>query len=115
VLKTWPFALLREDDPYSLALRVQELLPLITNKTRIIAFTACSNILGSILPVKNIVAAIRQKAKQVGAMNLEICLDCVAYAPHMRMDVKGWDVDYAVFSFYKVCLFLHLIGSINAY
>lgn len=68
------------------------------------AFTACSNILGSTLPVKDIVIAIRQKAKELGNTKLEVCLDCVAYAPHKRMDVKGWDVDYAVFSFYKVHL-----------
>jgi selenocysteine lyase/cysteine desulfurase len=38
----------------------------------------------------------------VGARKVEISVDCVAYAPHRRMDVRDWDVDYCVCSLYKV-------------
>jgi selenocysteine lyase/cysteine desulfurase len=100
-VKVWKARRLRDDNTYSVGYDIEDLLPLISEKTRIVAMTACSNILGTLLPVKENVQKVRAKAKEVGA-NLEICLDCVAYAPHAQMDVKTWDVDYAVFSFYKV-------------
>jgi selenocysteine lyase/cysteine desulfurase len=84
------------------ALQLDTLLPLITPKTRLVAFTGCSNILGSIMPVKEITAAVRAKAKELGTRKLEVCVDCVAYAPHRRIDVQDWDVDYCFFSLYKV-------------
>ncbi|KAF5360177.1 hypothetical protein D9758_011338 [Tetrapyrgos nigripes] len=90
-------------NPFSIALTVDGLLPLITPKTRLIAFTACSNILGSAVPVADIVKAARKKMAEFGPeLTLEVVVDCVAYAPHMRMDVKAWDVDYCAFSWYKV-------------
>ncbi|OSX61401.1 hypothetical protein POSPLADRAFT_1170133 [Postia placenta MAD-698-R-SB12] len=90
------------NNPYAVGLQLEELLTLITAKTRLVAFTACSNILGSIIPVKDVVIAIRARAAELGARKVEVCVDCVAYAPHRLMDVRGWDVDYAVFSVYKV-------------
>ncbi|KAF8656071.1 hypothetical protein AX16_002771 [Volvariella volvacea WC 439] len=89
-------------NPYAISLKVEDVLPSITSRTRIVAFTACSNILGSIIPVKEFVKAIRQTAKERGAEKLEISVDCVAYAPHRLIDVQDWDVDFAVFSYYKV-------------
>jgi selenocysteine lyase/cysteine desulfurase len=52
--------------------------------------------------VKSVVSAARAKAQHVGTQKLEFCIDCVAYAPHRRIDVQDWDVEYAFFSFYKV-------------
>ena len=40
-------------------------------------------------------------------------VDCVAYAPHWKVDVQDWDVDYAVLSFYKVRQYLSAIGYHN--
>ncbi|KAJ3496118.1 hypothetical protein NLJ89_g10529 [Agrocybe chaxingu] len=102
VLKYWRPVPTDPENPYSLKLRTEDLLPLITAKTRIVAFTACSNILGSIVPVKEVVKAIREEAKTKGSPKVEISVDCVAYAPHRLIDVQDWDVDIAVFSFYKV-------------
>jgi selenocysteine lyase/cysteine desulfurase len=85
-------------------LKLEELLPLVSSRTRIVAITACSNILGSIVPVKEVVKAVRAEAKAQGAPKVEISVDCVAYAPHRLIDVQDWDVDFAAFSFYKVCL-----------
>ncbi|KAH9072159.1 hypothetical protein EDB83DRAFT_2206012, partial [Lactarius deliciosus] len=56
--------------------------------------SACSNV-----PVRNVIAAARSRAAELGAMKIEFSVDCVAYAPHRRMDVQDWDVDHAVFSF----------------
>lgn len=91
------------NNPYSVGYRLETLLPLITTKTRLVAFTACSNLLGSVVPVKEVVKAIKAKAAEVGARKVETSVDCVAYAPHRRVDVQDWDVDYAFLSVYKVC------------
>lgn len=66
------------------------------------AISACSNILGSVVPVKEVAKAVRAEAKAKGAPKVEISVDCVAYAPHRFIDVQDWDVDFCVFSFYKV-------------
>ncbi|KAF8917551.1 pyridoxal phosphate-dependent transferase [Mucidula mucida] len=102
VIKYWRPSPTNPNNPYSVALKTDELLPLITSRTRIIAFTACSNILGSVVPVKEVVKAARHAAKEQGAKKVEISVDCVAYAPHRLIDVEDWDVDFCVFSFYKV-------------
>ena len=90
------------NNPYAVSMKVEDLLPLVTAKTRMIALSACSNILGTVVPVKAAIAAARSKTRALGARKLEVCVDCVAYAPHRRIDVRDWDVDYCVFSVYKV-------------
>ncbi|KAF6763695.1 pyridoxal phosphate-dependent transferase [Ephemerocybe angulata] len=107
-IKYWRATPTKESNPYSVALKVEDVLPLITAQTRIVAFTACSNILGSIIPVKEYVKTIRARAAEVGASQLEISVDCVAYAPHRKIDVQDWDLDYAVLSYYKVIRATHL-------
>ncbi|RDB27659.1 Cysteine desulfurase-like protein ustD [Hypsizygus marmoreus] len=102
IIKYWKATSLNPENPYSVSLKIEELLPLISSKTRIVAFTACSNILGSIVPVKEVIAAVRADAKAKGAKKVEVSVDCVAYAPHRFIDVQDWDTDFAVFSFYKV-------------
>lgn len=106
VVKIWHPTPLDPENPYSVSLQIKELLPLISSKTRIVAFTACSNILGSIVPVKEVVKAVRADAQAKGAKKVEISVDCVAYAPHRQIDVQDWDVDFCVFSYYKVTQFL---------
>ncbi|KAI0253736.1 PLP-dependent transferase [Lactifluus subvellereus] len=100
-VKHWRPRITDPSNLYSLALCVEDLLPLITAKTRIVAFTACSNILGSIVPVKAVVAAARSRATELGVRKIEFCVDCVTYASYRRIDVQDWDVDYAAISFYK--------------
>lgn len=101
-IKYWNATPTVANNSYSVSLKVEDLLPLISPRTRIVAFTACSNILGSIVPVKEVVKAVRAAAKAQGAAKVEISVDCVAYAPHRLIDVQDWDVDFCVFSFYKV-------------
>ena len=45
-------------NPYAVAHDINNLLPLITEKTRIVAITACSNILGSVVDVKSVVKQV---------------------------------------------------------
>ncbi|THH18322.1 hypothetical protein EW146_g2653 [Bondarzewia mesenterica] len=104
VIKVWSVRTYQStpNNPYSVYLDVEDLLPLITPTTRLVAFTACSNILGSIVPVKEVIKASRAKAYEVGVRKIEFSIDCVAYAPHRRIDVQDWDVDYCFLSLYKV-------------
>ena len=89
VVKKWPL------DRETLRLEERGLAPLLTKRTRLVAFTHASNVLGSIHDV----AALTRFVHAHGA---EVCVDGVAFAPHRRVDVGAWDVDYYVFSFYKV-------------
>ncbi|KAI0628480.1 PLP-dependent transferase [Trametes polyzona] len=104
VIKLWNATHLSQypDNTYAVGLQLDALLPLISSKTRLIAFTACSNILGTVVPVQETIAAARKLASERGARKVEFCVDCVAYAPHRPVDVRAWDVDYCYFSFYKV-------------
>ncbi len=67
----------------------------ITLKTKIVAFSACSNILGTMTPIQNIV----NRAKQVGAITL---LDAAQYVSQIHVDVKALNVDFLVMSAHKL-------------
>ena len=82
-------------DPDTLDLAIADLEALLTSRTRLVAVTHVSNVLGTINP-------IRQIADRVHAHGALICVDGVAYAPHRRIDVQALDVDFYVFSLYKV-------------
>ena len=81
-------------NPESLELEISDLNKLLTKRTKLVAVTHASNILGSINPIKEI-------AKTVHKAGALICVDGVAYAPHRRVDVRKLDVDFYVFSWYK--------------
>ncbi|MEZ5196714.1 MAG: aminotransferase class V-fold PLP-dependent enzyme [Bacteroidales bacterium] len=82
-------------NPETLELDLDVLDKLMTHKTRLVAFTHTSNILGTINPVKEITKFVHDR----GAM---VCVDGVAYAPHRLVDVQELDVDFYALSFYKV-------------
>jgi len=79
----------------SYELELDDLKNLMTDRTKLVAFTHASNILGTINPVKEITRFVHDR----GAL---VCVDGVAYAPHRLLDVYDLDVDFYVFSFYKV-------------
>ena len=76
-------------------LHPEDLEGLVGERTRMVAFTHCSNIVGSITDVEACVAV----ARAAGAMT---CVDAVAYAPHRRVDVRALGVDFYFASLYKV-------------
>jgi cysteine desulfurase family protein (TIGR01976 family) len=82
-------------DPETAELRLDDLDRLLNDNTRLVCFSHCSNILGSI----NDVAAITRRVHDVGAL---VCVDGVAYAAHRAIDVKALDVDFYALSFYKL-------------
>lgn len=88
VVKTWSL------NPDTLELHLEDLAALLTPRTRLVALTHASNILGTINP-------IRQIADLVHAHNALICVDGVGYAAHRLVDVQALDVDFYAFSFYK--------------
>lgn len=77
------------------ALRMDLLPEIITERTRILAFAHVSNVLGTIAPVSELVAA----AHRVGAL---VVLDACQSAPHLPLDVAALQVDFAFFSGHKM-------------
>ena len=63
--------------------------------TRVLAFSHASNVLGTINPVKTLVAM----ARRAGALTV---LDACQSAPHLPLDVKDLDIDFAVLSGHKM-------------
>ncbi|KAI1027671.1 hypothetical protein LB504_011625 [Fusarium proliferatum] len=77
-------------------LTLESLRPLLTPKTRLVCCGHVSNITGTIEPIKDIADLVHTIP---GAM---VCVDGVAMAPHRPIDVKSLDVDFYIFSWYKV-------------
>jgi len=76
-------------------LEIEDLEALLTDRTKLVCLTHCSNIVGLVHDAKAMVARIHQ----AGAL---ACIDGVAFAPHRRVDVKDLDVDFYLYSPYKV-------------
>ncbi len=76
-------------------LHPEDLIPLVSSTTRLVACTLASNAIGSIVDV----AAAARVAHSAGA---ELFLDAVHYGPHGLIDVQAFDCDYLVCSGYKI-------------
>ena len=68
---------------------------LINERTKIVALTHQSNVLGTIVPLDQVTA----KAHSVGAL---FVLDACQSVPHYKVDVKALDVDFIAFSGHKM-------------
>ena len=88
IIKEWKL------NPENGELEIENLKKILSDKTKIVAVTHCSNIVGSINDIKLI-------AKLVHSYNAYIIADGVSYAPHGFPDVKDLDVDFYTFSLYK--------------
>jgi cysteine desulfurase/selenocysteine lyase len=66
----------------------------ITEKTKVVALTHQSNVLGTINPL----SAIAKRAHEVGAV---VVLDACQSVPHMKVDVKELGIDFLAFSGHK--------------
>jgi len=75
-------------------LYVEDLLPLLSDRTRLVACNSVSHALGTLLDVP----AVAKAAHAVGA---ELFVDNVHFTPHAAIDVQAWDCDYLVCSGYK--------------
>ncbi len=77
-------------------LRVDQLGDYITDRTKLVAVTLMSNVLGTINPVREIADA----AHTAGA---RILVDAAQAAPHFSFDVNELDADFLAYSAHKMC------------
>ena len=82
-------------DPDTCELHPSALEALLTGRTRAVAFTHCSNIVGSINPVREICDLVHE----AGALAI---VDGVSFCPHGMPDVPSTGADVYLFSLYKV-------------
>jgi cysteine desulfurase/selenocysteine lyase len=75
-------------------LDLSDINSVITEKTKVVALTHQSNVLGTINPLE----AIVKRAHEVGAV---VVLDACQSVPHMEVDVKALDIDFLAFSGHK--------------
>ena len=75
-------------------LDLSNIASVITEKTKVVALTHQSNVLGTIIPLEEIV----KRAHEVGAV---VVLDACQSVPHMAVDVKALDIDFLAFSGHK--------------
>lgn len=68
---------------------------LLSERTKIVALCAVSNVLGTINPVEQVVEA----AHAVGA---KVLVDAAQAVPHEAIDVTKWDADFVAFSAHKM-------------
>jgi cysteine desulfurase/selenocysteine lyase len=73
----------------------QQFESLISDNTKLISVVHMSNALGTVNPVKKIIAAAHQK-------NIPVLLDGAQAIPHMSVDVQALDCDFYVFSGHKL-------------
>lgn len=77
-------------------LDLESLPELLTERTKLFCFVHASNVVGTINPVRDLVAA----ARAVGA---KVLIDGAQSVPHMPVDVQALDADFYVFSGHKMC------------
>ena len=75
-------------------LDLSQINSMIDEKTKVVALTHQSNVLGTINPLE----AITKRAHEVGAV---VVLDACQSVPHMKTDVKALDIDFLAFSGHK--------------
>ena len=76
-------------------LMVEKLPELMTDRTRIIAVAHVSNVLGTINPVKDIVAIAHSRG-------IPVLVDGAQGIPHVKVDVQEFDCDFYCFSGHKM-------------
>ncbi|MBT0995305.1 SufS family cysteine desulfurase [Cellulomonas sp. DKR-3] len=76
-------------------LRTDELTSVVTDRTRVLAFTHASNVTGAVTDV----AAFVARAREVGALTV---LDACQSVPHLPVDLSALGVDFAAFSGHKM-------------
>lgn len=68
---------------------------LFTDRTKLVSLTHVSNVLGTINPVKEMIATAHQH-------NVPVLIDGAQSVPHIKIDVQDLDADFFVFSGHKI-------------
>ena len=77
-------------------LLVDEYEKLFSERTRFVALTHVSNALGTVNPVKDLIATAHHHG-------VPVLLDGAQAAPHLKIDVQALDCDFFAFSGHKMC------------
>lgn len=91
------FKVIDIDENGELGVRSKGLGEIITKKTKILALSYVSNVLGTINPVKEIAAA----AKKINP-EIIVIVDAAQAIPHMKVDAKELGADFIAFSGHKM-------------
>ena len=75
---------------------VEAFKSVLSDKTKVVAITYVSNVMGYVTPVEEIIKLAHEK----GAI---VSLDGAQAVPHMKVDVKKLDCDFLSFSGHKLC------------
>jgi cysteine desulfurase/selenocysteine lyase len=76
-------------------LRLERLAAALTERTRLVALTHASNVLGTLNPVRKIIELAHGK-------NIPVFIDGAQAAPHLKVDVQELDCDFYAFSGHKI-------------
>jgi len=76
-------------------LEVDELVKLLSPRTKLLTLVHVSNALGTVNPVKEIIAAAHERG-------IRVLIDGAQAIPHMRVDVQDLDADFYAFSSHKM-------------
>lgn len=68
---------------------------ILSEKTKLVALAGASNTVGGVIDVKE----VTRLAHEVGAV---VSIDAAQLSPHLKIDVKDWDVDFISFSGHKM-------------
>jgi cysteine desulfurase/selenocysteine lyase len=77
----------------------ENVVDVITDKTKLVAVTHCSNVLDEVWSSNLQLQDVIQKAHKVGA---KVVIDAAQSAPNKKIDVKDLDVDFLTFSGHKM-------------
>ncbi|MDE6408545.1 MAG: SufS family cysteine desulfurase [Anaeroplasmataceae bacterium] len=75
---------------------VEAFKSVLTDKTKVVAITYVSNVMGYVTPIDEIITLAHER----GAV---VVLDAAQAVPHMPVDVKKLDCDFLAFSGHKLC------------
>jgi len=75
---------------------VEAFKSVLSDKTKVVALTYVSNVMGYVTPIKEIIKLAHEK-------NAIVSVDGAQAVPHMNIDVKELDCDFLSFSGHKLC------------
>lgn len=84
-----------QNDQFNLS--ATDFTKLLSPKTKVVSFIGVSNVLGTALPIKEIVKAVKAYNPKIF-----VCVDLAQMVPHHQCDIAGWGVDFAVYSGHKI-------------
>ncbi len=76
-------------------LKIESFEKLLTEKTKLVAITHISNVLGTVNPIREIIKIAHQH-------NIPVLIDAAQSVQHLQIDVQDLDCDFLVFSGHKI-------------